>query len=198
MRLAALFCTVLVSAFAACSSSSDSMTIMSDAQTPPTTGRVDIQKWLADASYKTWTCEPAIHALRAPSPHGANAVGYNKICSNDLISSNATGSGTWPKGAAAVKEIYDSPTATTPIAFALYVKTSSDSNGGANWYWYEQVPVSTDPNTVPHDSNGVVADGTGASGAAKDICVGCHKAAGSDASHTPSPGGRDQVYTPVH
>jgi hypothetical protein len=51
---------------------------------------------------------------------------------------------------------------------------------------------------VPHDSNGVVADGMGGSGPAKDICVGCHVAAGSDAAHTPSPGGRDQVYTPVH
>jgi len=29
-------------------------------------------------------------------------------------------------------------------------------------------------------------------------CVGCHGAAGSNAAHTPSAGGRDQVYTPVH
>jgi hypothetical protein len=171
---------------------------MSDAQTPPTTGRVDMQKWLADASYKTWACEPAPHALRSPSPHGANATGYNKICSNNLIASNAAGTGAWPQGAAAVKEIYDSPTATTPIAFAVYLKTGADSNGGASWYWYEQVPVATDPSMVPHDSNGVVADGKGGSGPAKDICVGCHIAAGSDAAHTPSTGGRDQVYTPVH
>ncbi len=198
MRLAGLLCTGLLGALAACSSSDSNGTSMSDAQTPPTTGRVDIQKWLADGSYKTWTCEPAIHALRAPSPHGANATGYNKICSNDLIANNATGTGNWPKGAAAVKEIYDSTTATTPIGFAVYLKTSADSSGGAGWYWYEQVPVSTDPSTVPHDSNGVVADGTGGSGPAKDICVACHAAAGSDAAHTPSPGGRDQVYTPVH
>lgn len=196
MRLTGLVCAGLLGTVVACSDSTDST--MSDAQTPPTTGRVDMQKWLADASYKTWACEPAPHALRSPSPHGANATGYNKICSNNLIASNAAGTGAWPKGAAAVKEIYDSPTATTPIAFAVYLKTSADSSGGANWYWYEQVPVATDPNMVPHDSNGVVADGKGGSGPAKDICVGCHIAAGSDAAHTPSTGGRDQVYTPVH
>lgn len=171
---------------------------MSDAQTPPTSGRVDIQRWLADGSYKTWTCEPAIHALHSPSPHGANQTGYNKICSNELISSNATGTGTWPKGAAAVKEIYDSLTGTTPLGFAVYLKTSADSKGGAGWYWYEQVPASTDPIALPHDSNGIVADGMGDSGPAKDVCVYCHGAAGSDAAHMPAAGGRDLVYTPVH
>jgi hypothetical protein len=30
------------------------------------------------------------------------------------------------------------------------------------------------------------------------ICVGCHAAAGKDTTHTPSPGGHDEVYTPVH
>jgi cytochrome c553 len=29
------------------------------------------------------------------------------------------------------------------------------------------------------------------------ICVSCHNAAGSDTAHTPSVGGRDQVYTAV-
>ena len=50
---------------------------------------------------------------------------------------------------------------------------------------------------VPHDANGVVADAFGTSGPAQTICVGCHSAAGSDAAHTPSANGHDEVYTPV-
>jgi hypothetical protein len=185
----------LLGALAACGSSDTST---SDAQTPPTTGRFDIEDWFVAGSYKTWACEPAIHALRFPSPHGGNATGYNRICSNDLISRNATGTGTWPKGAAAVKEIYDSPTAITPIGFSVYVKTSEDSDGGANWYWFERVPVAADPIVFPHDSHGIVADGMGSSGPARLLCVSCHIVAGLNAEHTTSPGGRDEVYTPVH
>lgn len=157
-------------------------------QTPPA-GRAAVEPWLADASYKTWAAEPAIHASRSPSPHG-----FNRIYSNDLLAANVTGTGAWPKGAAAVKELYASIDATTPIGFAVYRKLESDSASGANWYWYERVPLDSD---APHDANGVVADGTGGSGAAKDICVGCHTGAGSDPAHTPTPGARDQVYTPV-
>jgi hypothetical protein len=187
MKLAGFLSLSLIGLFAACGGSDSN----SDDQTPPTSGRVDVEQWLKDASYKTWTCEPAIHASRAPSPHG-----FNKICSNDLIVNAATGTGTWPKGAAAVKEIYASLTATTPTGYAVYLKTNADSADGANWYWYERVPSDSD---APHDpTTGVVADGMGGAGTAKSICVGCHAAAGMDASHTPSTGGRDQVYTPVH
>ena len=189
MRLAGLCCTGLICALAACSSNDTNGSSASDAQTPPTSGRVDIEKWLGDASYKTWTCEPAVHAARSPSPHG-----FNRICSNDLIAGAATGTGAWPKGAAAVKEIYTSLTDTTPAGYAVYLKTDAASAGGANWYWYERVPASS---TAPHDANGVVADGKGGGGPAMSICVGCHAAAGTDAPHTPSPGGRDEVYTPV-
>jgi hypothetical protein len=189
MRLAALSCTALFATVAACSSDSTGSSA-SDAQTPPTSGRTDIEKWLSDASYKTWTCEPAVHAARDPSPHG-----FNRICSNDLIMAAAAGTGPWPKGASAVKEIYSSLTATTPVGFAVYLKTATDSAAGANWYWYERVPASSD---APHDANGVVADGKGGGGTALSICVNCHTASGSDTTHTPSPGGRDQVYTPVH
>jgi mono/diheme cytochrome c family protein len=81
------------------------------------------------------------------------------------------------------------------VGYAVYVKTKADSAGGANWYWYETVPLDS---AAPHDATGLVADGLGDGGPAKDICVSCHGAAGSDAPHTPSVGGRDQVYTPVH
>jgi hypothetical protein len=160
-----------------------------DAQTPPQ-GREAVEEWLATGMFKSWAAEPAIHESRSPSPHG-----FNRIWSNDLIAANATGSATWPEGAAAVKEIYNSLTDTTPVGVAVYLKLASDSAGGANWYWYERVPSDS---PAPHDANGTVADGKGDAGPAKSICVGCHAAAGADQAHTPSTGGRDQVYTPVH
>ncbi len=156
-------------------------------QTPPI-GRVAIDAWLGEGDYKMWNCEAAVHEARSPSPHG-----FNRICSNDKIASNATGNGEWPEGAAAVKELYASATGPV-IGYAVYLKQNAASAGGANWYWYEKVPLD---HPAPHDANGTVADGTGDSGPAMEICVGCHMGAGVDAEHTPSPGARDQVYTPV-
>ncbi len=186
MTLPRVFGTLLV-LVAACGSDGESVD-QGDPQTPPI-GRVAIEDWLERGDYQAWACEPGIHPARDPSPHG-----FNRICSNDLIAQNAGGTGIWPAGAAAVKELYASMTATTPIGVAVYLKQASDSAGGANWYWYERVPLDSE---APHDANGTVADGPGSTGSAKDICVGCHVAAGADPAHTPSPGGRDQVYTPV-
>jgi hypothetical protein len=95
------------------------------------------------------------------------------------------GDGPWPKGAAAVKELYRSADDTEPMGYAVELKVADDSAGGAGWYWYER--IGTD----------AVADGLGDSGAPKSICVSCHTAAGSDAAHTPTEYGRDFVYTPV-
>jgi hypothetical protein len=152
-------------------------------------GATAVEAWLSAGSYKSWHCEAAAHEARMPSPHG-----FNRICSNDLVASNATGTGVWPKGAAAVKELLASATSTTPVGYAFYTKTAADSANGTNWYWYERVPADS---VAPHDAAGVVADGMGATGPALSICVGCHGAAGSDVAHTPTVGGRDQVYTAV-
>ncbi len=162
--------------------------LTSDDQTPPM-GAKKIEAWLKTGAYKEWSCEPMVHESRDPSPHG-----YNRICSNELISSAAKGKGNWPQGSAGVKELYASADGTVPIGYAVYLKTAEDSAAGANWYWYERVPLD---HGAPHDGDGVVADGLGDSGPAKTICVGCHVASGADAAHTPTPGGRDQVYTPV-
>jgi hypothetical protein len=159
------------------------------AETPPM-GTTAVEAWLAGGSYKQWTCEPESHAARSPSPHG-----FNRICSNALVSSNAAGTTAWPAGAAAVKELLPDATSAAPFGYAVYLKTQAGSAAGANWYWYERVPLDS---PVPHDSAGVVADGMGSTGPAMKICVGCHGAAGSDDAHTPSLGGRDQVYTAVH
>jgi hypothetical protein len=157
-------------------------------QTPPQ-GADAIEAWLAEGSYNAWHCEDEVHESRDPSPHG-----FNRICSNDLIAANAQGKDSWPKGAAAVKELYATADAMEPVGFAVYLKTATDSDKGSNWYWYERVPLDS---AAPHDADGVVADGPGDSGPEKAICVSCHAAAGSDKPHTPSAGGRDQVYTPV-
>jgi hypothetical protein len=158
-------------------------------QLPPH-GYTAISAWLSDGDYMDWACEPAVHEARSPSPHG-----FNRICSNDVLAADATSSTDWRKGAAAVKELHASVDGTEPIGYAVYEKTKDDSAGGANWYWYEIIPVDS---PIPHDANGVVADGLAdKDGPELQICVGCHMAAGSDAIHTPSVGGRDQVYTPV-
>ena len=152
---------------------------LGDGQTPPT-GAAAVEASIAKADYKAWACEPGVHAARSPSPHG-----FNRICSNAAIASDAAGTAAWPEGAAAVKELYASMTATSPSGYAVYLKRAPDSAGGANWYWYERIDTS------------VVADGNGDAGPAKQICVGCHVGAGIDAAHTPSPGARDLVYSPV-
>ena len=155
----------------------------------PPVGSTAVESWLATGAYKEWHCEPAVHAAREPSPHG-----FNRICSNDAISANAGGTAAWPQGAAAVKELHADATSTTPVGYAVYLKVAVDSAGGANWYWYERVPLNS---PAPHDGAGVVADGLGTAGPPMQICVGCHGPAGSDAAHTPTAGGRDLVYTPV-
>jgi hypothetical protein len=203
VRTPLVFVALAAAVVAACSSngngspsnggSDGSVTSAGTPQTPPM-GGTNVEAWLAHGYYKSWSCEPAVHASRSPSVHN-----YNRICSNDVIASNASGTADWPEGAAAVKELYQAITDTTPVGYAVYLKTATDSAAGASWYFYERVPTSGLQSAAPHDSAGVVADGLGTStsGPPYTICVGCHGAAGSDAAHTPSPGGRDFVYTPV-
>jgi hypothetical protein len=179
-----LFGFTMTLALAACGSSSGGAGgsgSTGDAQTPAH-GAANVPAWLAKGDYKSWSCETAVHAARSPSPHG-----FNRICSNTAISSNAAGTGAWPVGAAAVKELYATMTDTTPGGYAVYHKTADDTSaGGTVWYWYEQ-PVGTS----------VFADGLGDSGNPQTVCVACHSLSGSDTAHTPSPNGHDNVYTPV-
>lgn len=148
-----------------------------DAQTPPQ-GETAVKAWLAKGDYQTWHCEAQEHDARTPSPHGVN-----RICSNDVLAAAAP---PFPQGSAAVKELWDAAGGSI-IGYAVYLKLSADSAGGANWYWYEDNPTLNPP-------GGVVADGKGDSGNAKSVCVSCHVAAGSDADHM---GAGDFVYTQV-
>jgi len=152
-----------------------------DSQTPPM-GASAVTAWLASGVYKSWHCEQTSHAARSPSPHNVD-----RVCSNDVIANNASGSGPWPEGAAAVKELYASATDTAPGGYAVYLKTQAASANGANFYYYGSLTA-----------GGAPVEGMGTDAAVMSQCTSCHLAAGSDAAHTPSPGGRDEVYTPVH
>ncbi len=158
--------------------SAPAVTDPGDAQTPPQ-GQVNVEAWIATGQYKSWAKEAAVHASRSPSPHG-----FNRIYSNGKVAANAAGTAVWPIGAAAVKELYKSASDTVPTGYAVYLKTAA-SAGGAGWYWYERAAAD------------LVADGKGDSGNAKSVCVACHVGAGSDAAHTPTPNGRDFVYTAI-
>jgi hypothetical protein len=149
------------------------------AQQPPTTAD-ELEQWLADGTYLDWHCEPEVHAARSPGAHG-----HNRICSNDLLAENADGSGEWPEGVAAVKELYADAKGNELRGYAVYLKVAADSDDGAGWYWYERIGSS------------VPADGLGDRGAAKSVCVSCHVRAGTSAGNTPTEGARDMVFTPV-
>jgi hypothetical protein len=187
LRAASTLFTCAVALTYACGDDSSTPAAKTD-QTPPQ-GAKALEAWLSTGAYKNWQCEAAVHESRAPSPHA-----YNRICANDVVSAHADGKTDWPVGAAGVKELYAGADEKKPVGYAVYLKTKADSADGANWYWYERVPLD---NAAPHDGNGVVADGMGDDGPAKTICVGCHMAAGTDAAHTPTSGGRDEVYTPI-
>lgn len=151
-----------------------------DDQTPPQ-GREQIEVWLAEGHYKAWHCQPAVVDPIPISPHGKQ-----RICSNDVLSGHGTGE--YPVGSAGVKELYDEA-GVNIIGYAVYLHITAGTSG-ANWYWYERVPLDS---PAPHDENGVVADGDGGSGPAMAICVGCHSAAGLDAAHP----GHDFVYSQI-
>lgn len=153
-----------------------------EAQVPPTTGgKATMRAWLDAGHYKSWACQPAAHGPLPISPHG-----MNRICSNDVLS--AHGAGEYPVDSAGVKELYDDAGANI-VGYAVYRHVKAGM-GGDSWYWYEDVP---DTSMAPHDAEGIVADGLGDSGPAKDICVGCHMATGLDADHP----GHDFVYVQV-
>ena len=134
-----------------------------DAQTPPA-GDAALSAWLASGVYKGWSCESGPMDAR---PHGAH--GRNRVCSNDLMARH--GSGEYPVGAAAVKELFDGGGTVIGHAVSRHVKAGNTAD---SWYWYEANPR-------------VVADGLGAG-----ICDGCHRQAGGGSFQ-----GHDFVFVQV-
>jgi hypothetical protein len=138
------------------------------AQEPPTTSACDIEAWLAQGDYKSWTCQMSSSPGTGLSPHGAH-----RVCSNTALGT-ATGTGAYPVGASNVKEVYDSVGGKI-IGYAVELKVSSGASG-SDWFWYERI-----------GSSAPIGDGDGASN-----CVGCHVNAGTDAGP-----GHDYVFTQV-
>ena len=194
MQFSRYFLALAVSAGAltACGSDSTDSSTSSSAgtlQLPPTTNGTDVEAWLAKGSYKNWACETSTHPQIKVSPHG-----QNRVCSNDAIVGFMGGVGQErPKGSAAVKELYNDNAEL--VGYAVSVKLADKSDGGANWYWYERVPLSS---PAPHDAKGVVADGTGSRDPAKKICVSCHSGAGVDADMHSVNHSSDYVYDVVN
>lgn len=131
---------------------------LDDPQLPPR-GDADLRAWLAAGYYRAWRCEPAVHAARSPSPHGAN-----RICNNAAIEPFALG---FPAGAASVKELVEGGT----IIGHAVSRRLTDEPGGDAWYWYEA------------QGDHVFANGAGAGN-----CTGCHDGALRDYVFTVVPG----------
>lgn len=123
------------------------------AEVPPTDGAALLQ-WLQAGSYKQWTRESAPH--KSLGPHPAQVVAYLNPALDASLAANASAH---PKGAAAVKELFDAGGKLS--GWAVSVKTSSDSEGGKGWYWYEILGTSAGASVVAQ-ANGV------------PLCFGCH------------------------
>ena len=136
----------------------DAMQPGADPQLPPQ-GHAALSGWLAAGHYLAWACEPAPHAARPPGAHGTN-----RICSNTLLS--AADAGTYPIGAASVKELYRD---SAIDGYAVGVKVTAGDDA-ASWYWYELIGTS------------VVADGVG-----RALCANCHADAPRDHVFTQVP-----------
>lgn len=122
-----------------------------DPQLPPQ-GHTPLKAWLEAGHYQAWTCEAEAHPARPPGAHGSN-----RICSNAALSASANG--TYPVGAASVKELYQNGRVT---GFAVGLKLA-EGDAASSWYWYEAF------------GNNVIADG-----ANRGICVNCHAGAPRD------------------
>lgn len=187
MNLAKLACVAMCWLAVGCSSSSDdeheplAFPNAGDEQTPPTMGDgAAMQAWLDAGHYQSWQCEAEPHAPRGPSMHGTN-----RSCSNDLVSAFTGKAGAErPAGSAAVKEFWDGGKI---IGRAAYVKTAAKSAQGDAWYWFVEL-----------DGMGILASGLPTRDmVAKNACVACHSAAGSDAATSTSNHSGDFVFTQV-
>jgi hypothetical protein len=105
----------------------DEDTSVATPQRPPR-GQEAMEAWLATGFFRAWRCEPEISPPRLTGNHGRH-----RICSNDLL--HASGTGTYPVGAASVKELFDA--ADRPNGFAVGLKVEPGA-GPQTWYWYER------------------------------------------------------------
>lgn len=114
------------------------------------TGEAQLEPWLLAGNYRGWRSESERHPSTGPHP-----VTVRTFVNDVLFDSLSAGNTQHPRGAAAVKELYNS--SGNLRGFAVSLKVADDSAEGTGWYWYEKVGSS------------VFADGNGES-----ICTGCH------------------------
>ena len=130
---------------------------------PPVDSVESLEAWLAGGAYKQWAAESTSHA--STGPHGGNVRTWiNAVALGSLEAGDAE----HPADAATVKELYGD-SMDTVIGYAVSLKTQAQSEGGANWYWYERVN-----------------DTTYASSLDVPLCSGCH-GGGADYILTPYP-----------
>jgi hypothetical protein len=120
----------------------------------PPVGHDSLFQWLKAGNYKSWVSESKPHPSAGPHPQAVIA-----FLNESLNASLAAGNASHPRGAAAVKELFDGKGEIS--GWAVSVKTEDDSDGGNGWYWYEILGTTADSR--------VVADGNGV-----PLCFGCH------------------------
>lgn len=130
---------------------------------PPIDSVEILEAWLATGAYKSWAVESAVHA--STGPHAGNVLTYVNALA---LQSLAAGAAEHPQDAATVKELYGD-SFDTILGYAVSRKTTSQSEGGATWYWYERVEATTYGGEL----------GT-------SLCAGCH-GGGADYILTPYP-----------
>jgi hypothetical protein len=139
--------------FLGCSGSEETSSVVSE----------EFQTIIEDGSYRTWKSESKVHP--STGPHGGNVRTY---VNDSLFASLSAGNAEHPKGSIAVKELYGAGTEKV-TGHAVMQKTSDASNGGAGWYWYE-------------DLGGGAIEGQG-----KSLCVNCHRGSTRDFVLAPFP-----------
>lgn len=130
---------------------------------PPIESTAVLEAWLAQGSYKTWAAESGVHP--STGPHGGNVRTFvNAVALASLAADNAE----HPKDSATVKELYGGGVDEI-TGYAVSLKTAPESQGGATWYWYENLN-----GTIYAEDLGV------------GLCTGCHSG-GADFILTPYP-----------
>jgi hypothetical protein len=145
---------IAFASLAACQSSGGTAdTPDAEVATPqrPPRGQAALEGWLAERHYKAWRCEASIFPPRLTGNHGRH-----RVCSNELLLGSTVG--TYPVGAASVKELFGA--ADEPNGFAVGLKIE-EGVGPHTWYWYER--RGTDPRGAPK-----------AQGVAVPDCAVCH------------------------
>ena len=132
-------------------------------QTPATASIAAADEWLARGYHLKWQCQMTPQDKRPPSGH----TGKTRTCNNAALLASA-GSGEYPVGAAAVKELYDGDGKISGHAVSLRVAAGA---GDERWFWFERTGAG---------DGGVPAIGLGDVNNPRTICVGCHSGAPRD------------------